>query len=166
MGIVCGFYRLDDETIEHLKRRPEISQIHIDENYSSVKGKYHIEDDVVFETDKAWDIAKFLLKECDSTIEKVLNDLDGVKIDISGDDHSLRYIKSEKVKKIQRVLDSISPDQILKVYDQDKMIQNHVYRADWWKEPNWDYILSHIETMKKAFAKAAEHGNGIVINWH
>jgi hypothetical protein len=77
MKIVCGFYLMRNEIIENLKREPENAQNWIDENYSSIYGKYHIENDIVFEIDKGWAVAKFLLKECDITSEKILNSIDG-----------------------------------------------------------------------------------------
>ena len=70
MGIICGLYRIEYKTIEALINNPETSQNWNDENYSNVFGKYHIENETLFERDKGWAVAKFLLKECDSTKEK------------------------------------------------------------------------------------------------
>ncbi len=166
MGIVCGFYRMNNEMIDFLKSNPENAQVYIDENYSSVSGKFHVENDTVFETDKAWDIAKFLLKKCDPSTDKVLQKLDGVPIDLAGDWDGSQYIRPDEVKEIYQVLDQISHDKLIEAYNQQELIKNHVYRADWFDEPNWDYILSHVDTIKKAFSKAAETEEYIVIHFH
>ena len=166
MGIVCGFYRMNEETIKRLKSEPELAQNFIDENYSWANGKYHLVGDTVFETDKAWDIAKFLLKKCDTSTDKVLSKLDGVKIESLSDWNSPRYISFEDVKKIHQVLETISFEQLMKLYDQQELVENNVYRASSFDEPDWDYFLSHIQTIKKAFARAAQFQDWIVINFH
>jgi hypothetical protein len=166
MGKVCGFYRMNSEMVDFLRNNHENLENYIDENYSWGDGKYHKMDDIVFETDKAWDIAKFLLKKCDPSSEKVLQKLDGIKIDPTGDWDGSRYISPEQVKEIHRVLEQVSHQKIVEVYNQQELIENHVYRADWFDEPNWEYLFSHVDTMKRAFAKAAETGDNIVIHFH
>jgi hypothetical protein len=166
MGVCCGFYRMSNEMVDNLKSQPEHAQNYIDENYCWISGKYHIEDDIVFETDKAWDIVKFLLQKCDPSPGKVLQELYGKKIDPAGDWDYSRYINAEKVRQILRVIQIISPEQIIKAYNHDEMIKDGVYRARLYDEPDWDYFFFHIETMKRAFAKAVASGDNIVVHFH
>jgi len=166
MGIVCGFYRVNKETIEQLKSQPEQAQNYIDDNYTSVSGKYHLEQDITFETDKAWDIAMFLLKKCDPTTDKELKHLVGIPINPDDGWGSPRYINPQNVQIIHDILQTITLEQLAEANDQEEMIQNNVYAADWWDEPDWEYFNSHIDSIKKAFSKAAVHNDGIVINFH
>ncbi len=166
MGIVCGLYRFSKETIEQLKSKPEQAQAYIDENYTWVSGKYHIQDEITFEIDKAWDIARFLLIKCDPTIDKKLAHLYGIPINPDDGWDAPRYIDPENVQAVHDTLQMISVEQLVDANDQKEMVQNNVYAADWWDEPDWDYFKFHIETIKKAFAKAAENGNGIIMNFH
>ena len=166
MGIACGLYRVNKETIEQLRSQAKLAQQYIDENYTWVSGKYHVEGDIAFETDKAWDIAKFLLKKCDPSTDKVLRGLDGIPIDAAGDWDSPRYITPETVKVVHSVLNAVTSEQLVKAYNQEEMVQSHVYRPDWWDAPDWEYIDSHVITMKQAFARAAECGDGLILNFH
>lgn len=166
MGIVCGFYRLNNEMLDILKSQPANSQVYLDKNYSWVNGKYHLAEDIVFLLDKAWDIAKFLLIKCDPSSDDVLNELFGSKIDINGDWDSPRYVQSEKVKEFHLIFGKISNEDLIKAYDQKEMIESHVYRADWWQFTDCDYILSHVNTIKRAFAKAAATGDNLVVHFH
>lgn len=167
MGFVCEFYRIDDETIDQFLKNPIWADHFIAENYRSVSGQYYIEDDTAFSIDKAWDIARFLLQQCDSSPQKDLTALYGETIDktcLYTD--CLRYIKSQKVEKIHLALSQISTECIMKVYDRDKMIEDEVYRADWWDVIDWKYILSHTQTIKNAFAKANEQNEGIIVDFY
>ena len=167
MGIVCGFYRIKDEIIDQFLKNPTWAYHFISENYQSVSGQYHIEDDTAFSIDKAWDIARFLLQQCDSSPQKNLTSLYGEKINkTSIYTDCLHYIKSQMVERIHMALSHISTECIMKVYDRDKMIEDEVYRADWWDVIDWEYILSHIQTIKNAFAKANEQKEGIIVDFH
>jgi hypothetical protein len=167
MGVICSFYRLNSEAIHQLKQMPsDEAWSWIMTNYAEVNGKYHIEDDTAFETDKAWDIAKFLLKKCDPSPGSVLSKLDGVKLYSSDDWVEPRYIEPGAVKEIYGVLKSISVEQIQKEYNQKEMVDNNVYKADLFGISNWDYFMQHVDTMKKAFARASETGDCLLIYFH
>lgn len=165
MGIVCGLYRIEDKTIDKLIIEPENSQNWIDENYSSIFGKFHIENETVFELDKGWAVAKFLLRECDPTKEKILQHLDGEEINSKEYDYP-KYIKSNKVKKINEILKTINEESLKKAFSIDEMLQNNIYKADFFDETNWNYLIQHIDIIKNAFEKSAENNDGIVINLH
>lgn len=165
MGIVCGFYIVKDEVIEELLNNPEDSQDWIDENYSSVFGKCHFQNDTVFEVDKGWAVAKFLLKENDFTNQKILNSLDGEELNPKNYDFP-KYIKSVKVKEINEILKTISEENIKEVFDVKKMQLNNVYNAEYFDQTNWQFLMLHINTIKEAFQKSAEKVSGIIINKH
>jgi hypothetical protein len=46
------------------------------------------------------------------------------------------------------------------------MIENNVYKADFFDQNNWNFLMLHINTIKNAFQKATENENGIIINYH
>jgi Domain of unknown function (DUF1877) len=165
MGIVCEYYIIENEIIDNLKSESENAQNWIDENYSSVNGKYHIENDIVFVIDKGWAVAKYLLKECDITSEKILNSIDGTEINKIEYDFP-KFIYSEKVKEIYKMIETITEEKIRKVFNVEKMIENNVYNADFFDESNLDFLMLHIDTIKNAFRKATENENGIIINYH
>jgi hypothetical protein len=48
----------------------------------------------------------------------------------------------------------------------EKMQRNNVYNSEYFDETNWEFLMLHIETIKKAFQKSAEKENGIIINKH
>jgi len=166
MGVVCGLYRMNKATIEQLKNHPEQAQAYIDENYARVSGQFHIDDELTFEMDKAWDIARFLLQKCDPTNDKKLKLIDGSSFIPADGWDAPRYIDPEKVPAVHDTLQMITLQQMVDANDQEEMIQKNVYAAEWWDEPDWDYFQSHIETIKKAFAKAAENRDGLILNFH
>ena len=166
MGIVCGFYRINNQLVDYLKDNPEDAYNYLGENYSSVNGKYHIDGDIVFHIDKAWDIAKFLLRKSDLTSDKVLQKLDGINIGPTNDGDGLRYIPHNHVKEIHGALEQLSREKLVAAYNQQELIENHVYRADWFAKPDWEYIFSHVDTMRKAFSRATETGDNIIVHFH
>ena len=152
MGIVCELYRISDSEIEKLtKLKPEIAEEFLDENYSWVEGKLHSIDNTVFSMSKGWDITKFLLKKADFSTYKILTELDG------------KYIKSDKAKEVNKVLNKITIEQLMDLYDQIELIENDVYRAE--VEKNKEYIEYHLNYYKSAFKKASELNDGIVIHY-
>ncbi|MFI0431222.1 DUF1877 family protein [Mariniflexile sp. HMF6888] len=159
MGIVCELYRMSDSKIEELKKiESEVAEEFLDENFASIFGKYHKENDTVFSMDKGWDITRSLIKQKDDTKDKFLKILDS------------KYIESGKVKRVNELLCGISNDGIKEVCDRKLMAENQVYlakRLENWNETNfWNYILPHLDTYKKAFKKASELNHGIVFHFN
>ena len=152
--------------ISFLKSNFEKAENYIDENFCWVDGKYHIAEDYVFETDKAWDIANFLLKKCDPSPDEALLGINGVKINPAGDWDSSAYINPEQVKRIHFVLEQISREQLIGAYDQQELIENRVYGGDRFDKSEMDYILTHVYMIKKAFSEAAKKGDNIVVHFH
>ncbi len=155
--MVWELYRVSDNEIEEFaKMEHDELEEYLGENYSSITGKYHKENDIVFAMDKGWDITRFLLKKSDTTGDKILNALDK------------RFIKSGIVKRINVLFDSIINEKIREHKDMEEMIQNDIYLAkrlsDWDDTNFWGYIDFHLKTFKSAFAKATELHHGIVIN--
>ncbi len=154
MGIVCELYRISDSEIEELKKlNPGIAEEFLDENYASRYGKYHKENDTVFSMDKGWAVTRFLIQECDNSPNKILNKLDD------------RFIKSNDVKVINKMLELIEIEDLQRVYNQDKLIENHVYHAKY--DVHWEYIDNyHLKLYKSGFKRASELNDGIVINYN
>ena len=152
MGIICELYRIPDTEIEELEKlnTDEIEE-YLNEKFAWVDSKYHKQNDTVFSLDKGWSITSFLIQECDDTPNKILKKLDNL------------FIKSPEVKEMNRLLESITIDDLKSKYNQEKLIKNYVYRAK--MKVNWEYINYHLELYKSGFKKAAEHKNGIAISY-
>ncbi|GAA0728486.1 hypothetical protein GCM10009430_37700 [Aquimarina litoralis] len=152
MGIICELYRISDSKIEELKKLdPDIAEEFLDENYAYIYGKYHKQNDTVFSLDKGWGVTRFLLQECDNSSDKILNKLDK------------RFIKSNDVKLINKVLELIEIGDLKKVYNKDKLIKNHIYGAKY--DVYWEYINNyHLKLYKSAFKRASELNDGIATN--
>ncbi|MFC7773033.1 DUF1877 family protein [Flavobacterium sp. GCM10027622] len=159
--MICEFYRIDDKNITKLKNLSEdkLSEFLV-ENYSSVYGQYHKQNDTVFSLDKAWDVARFLLKTNDSTADKILDNIFGEPFDENSYE-IYNYLLSDKVKNINQILLKIQIDDLYKEYDEEKMISQNVYKASGF---HWTFIKQHIETISAAFKKAAEQNDGLIIN--
>jgi hypothetical protein len=161
MGIVCEFYLVDDTFIDGFSENPEASERYFYDNYASPDGQFHKEGENNFYSDKAWDIASFLLTQNDTSEEKILDGLLGESLEnLEG----LSYIKTINVAKMNTILHQISLQQIEEAYDESKMRDPYVYNAGHFtKHNNWDYILDHVKTILKAFEKATENKKGIII---
>ena len=163
MGIVCTFLRVSIDTVQYLLENPELTDDYLGDNYASIDGKFHREGDTVFYTDKAWDIALFLLKESDPEINKLLNKyIEGTLI-ANNTDSRAAYIIPEEVVIINNAIRNVQLDSLKIFYNNEKMIENDIYRGGWFTLESWEYIKQHIVTMQEAFAKAAEHKDCIVI---
>ena len=102
MGIICELYRVTDVMISELKTYTEDELLdHIEENYASVSGKYHKENDIVFYLDKAWDVSRFLIISSDTSENKILQNLYGNPIE---DKVTYTYLLSNEVLKINKIL--------------------------------------------------------------
>jgi phage terminase large subunit-like protein len=144
---------MSDSEIEELKKlKPEVAEEFLDKNYAYIYGKYHRQNDTVFSMDKGWDIAKFLLKKADFSTNKILTELDK------------KYIKSDIVKQINKVLAEITVDQLLDLCDPNELIEKKVYRAEIGKSK--ESIEYNFDLYKAGFKKAAELNSGIVINYN
>ncbi len=154
MGIVCELYRISDSKIEELKKLdPDIAEEFLDENYANIYGKYHKQNDTVFSMDKGWAVTRFLLQECDNSSNKILNKLDE------------RFINSNDVKLISKVLELIKIADLQRVYNQDKSIKNHIYGAKY--DVYWGYIDNyHLKLYKTGFKRASELNDGIATNYN
>ena len=157
MGIILELYRMSDSDIEELRKlNTEDQEEYLNENYSNIYARYHKEDDIVFYMDKGWDIAIFLLKDKDTSEDKILQALDGT------------YIESREVRSINTIFEVIINERIKDSCDREKMIENRVYRSNklepWGGDDFWRYIDFHLQTFKAAFARAAELNEGIVLN--
>ncbi|RZJ53369.1 MAG: DUF1877 family protein [Flavobacterium sp.] len=162
MGIVCEFYLVDDQFINGFSEDPQAYEYDFSENYTDPDGKFHNEGVSNFYTDKAWDIASFLIQENDTSQEKILSGLLGQPLE---DIERLSYIKSFDVAKMNEIMSLISLQQITEAYNEEKMQDPYVYNAGWFtKESNWDYILDHVKTIFEAFKKAAEGNKGIIVS--
>ncbi|WP_171037095.1 DUF1877 family protein [Maribacter algarum] len=150
--MICELYRVSDNRIDDLMKLNQDEAIeYLDENYGSINGKYHVENDTVFPMDKCWAIAKYILKQADTTDTKILNSLDNL------------FVKSKEVKPINQLFQEIINNGLKKHYDRKKMTEHYVYRAE--MDYDWEYIFVHIKTYQKAFEKASEMDDGIAINW-
>ncbi|MBP1222847.1 DUF1877 family protein [Flavobacterium sp. 1355] len=161
MGIVCEFYLVYNNFINEFLENPEAFERHFYDNYASPDGEFHHEGEDNFYCDKAWDIASFLIRQNDTSKEKILSGLLGQPLEnLEG----LSYIKAINVAEMNKILNQISLQQIEEAYDESKMQDPYIYNAGYiTKEKSWDYILHDVETIFTAFKKAAENGKGIIV---
>ena len=154
MGIICELYRLPDSEIEELKKLDvDQAEEYLNEKFAFVDSEYHKQNDTVFSMDKDWNIARFLIQQCDNSQNKILLKLND------------RFIKSEDVKLVNEALELIEIENLKKVYNQEKLIENYVYRGNY--EINWDYINNwHLKVYKSGFKRASEMDSGIAIHYN
>jgi len=164
MGVVCGYYIVNDQIINRFVVHHENAQEFFDINFTNVTGKYHLPYETVFELDKGWDIAHYLLKRCDQTAENVLQFLDGQSFSNKTGSDKCSYIKSETVRKIDLALQSISLKDVMQVHQTIQQLPDDIYGAAFFDQ--LEYILNHVDIIKRAFKKAHENNRGIVINFH
>ena len=161
MGIVCEFYLVDDHIINKFSKSSEVSEEYFYNHYVNPDGSFHDEGENYFYSDKAWDIAKFLICQNDTSQEKILDGLLGQPFEKLED---VSYIKATNVAKMDKIINQISLQQVEGAYDESQMQNPYVYNAGYFtKEKDWDYILNHVKTFLKAFNKAAENGKGIIV---
>ncbi|WP_264536812.1 YfbM family protein [Flavobacterium sp. N1736] len=161
MGIVCEFYLVDDKFIHEFSENPKELEKHFYDNYVNPDGDFHDEGENYFYSDKAWNIASFLISQNDTSQEKILAGLLGEPLEnLEG----LSYIKTINVAGMNQILNQISMQQIEDAYDESKMKDPYVYNAGYFtKENSWNYILHHVEIIFTAFKKAAENGKAIIV---
>ncbi len=154
MGIVCELYRMSDSEIGKLEKLSyDDAEEFLDENYASIDGKYHKQNDTVFSMDKGWGITSFLLQQFDNSEDKVLNSL------------NQRFIKSDVTRRINSILKSVEIEDLIPYYDKTKLLENGMYGAK--RDFTWDYIDKyHLRLYKLAFERASELNHGITLNYH
>ena len=160
MGRVLELYRLDDATIDKIHQEPLWAEEYITNNYSSVFGTHHHLGDTVFCTDKAWDVARYLIQKYLASKGASFHVLgEEVHDDLFSDE--FLPIKSQRVKEINALLQEMRLEELKAFYDKQK-IKEKCYRGDWVGELN-DYIIGHVATIKEAYQTAAASGDGLVV---
>jgi hypothetical protein len=161
MGMILEFYRLSDEKITELRNLPERSYVdYLQDNYASVFGSQHKENDTVFSLDKTWDVIKFLIVEADTTVDKALKELYGEPLTENYYD-GYNYLFSEKVKTINELLQEIQTKDLYSFYDDEKMERQSIYKTLGF---HWSFLEKQIEIVKLAFQKAAATNCGLIIS--
>ncbi|MEM9675931.1 MAG: DUF1877 family protein, partial [Bacteroidota bacterium] len=120
----------------------------------------------IYRLDSAWDVAQFLLNECDNSATKILRKVireshclerEGQKV--SG----LRYLGSEEVKSVCQELEKVSEGDLNAKWDKQKMLDKRVYKIKFFtKQEDWQYIMEHIHTINKAFYEASENNQALI----
>lgn len=159
--MILEFYRIADEKIIELKNQPEKSYSeYLEENFASVYGKEHKDNDTVFTLYKTWDVIRFLITEYDETESKILSELYGKPLREKSY-ANYNFLLSEKVKIISHVLQKIKTKQLFKFYDEVKMENQMIYKASEFHE---DFLEEQFEILKLAFKKAANSNSGLIVN--
>jgi hypothetical protein len=160
MGRVLELYRFDDATIDKIHQAPSWAEDYITSNYSNVSGALHRPGDTVFYTDKAWDIARYLIQEYLASKGVYFHVLgEEVHDDLFSDEFLL--IKAQKVKEINALLQQMQLNELEAFYDKQEIAEK-CYRGDWVGDLD-DYVLGHVATIKAAYQKAASGGDGLVV---
>ena len=164
MSVTCTFYRVEDKWIDLLIQLPTevdnwINQIDKWVERGTVENRiYHL--------DSAWDIAQFLLNECDKSTVKVLKRVIRAAHCLTEDrqkTHNSRYLRSDEVKMICQELEKINEEEPKEKWNQEKMLKARVYRSNrFTQQEDWRYIMEHIATIRKAFREASENNHGLI----
>lgn len=159
--MILEFYRLPDEKIIQLKNQSEEScSEYLEENYASVLGKEHKENDTVFSLDKTWDVIRFLFIEADETENKILSELYGESLTEKSYEN-YNFLLSKKVKVISHLLQEMRTKDLFMFYNEEKMENQMVYKASGFHR---DFLEAQIEIVKLAFRKAAISNSGLIVN--
>jgi hypothetical protein len=162
MGYICELYRINDEIIDKIVDDPNWGFDFVFYNYAEVGGAFHIQNDTVFSTDKAWDIADYLISKFAKSKGEEINVLgyDPDKENPASD--VLSVIKSPEVKRINELIKQIDTSTISEFYDRAETIRNYRYRSDLIEKVD-DYVIYHINKIREAYSKAAAENDGIVV---
>jgi len=161
MGMILEFYRLPDEKITELRNLPERSYTnYLQDNYASIFGSMHRENDTVFSLDKTWDVIRFLIVEADATVDKSLKELYGEPLTENYYD-GYNYMFSDKVKIIHGLLQAIQTKDLYSFFDDEKMERQSIYKAFGF---HWSFLEAQIEIVKAAFKKSANTDCGLIIS--
>ncbi|MFC6097685.1 DUF1877 family protein [Flavobacterium qiangtangense] len=161
MGMILEFYRLSDEKIIKLKNQSEQSFAeYLEQNYASVYGKEHKENDTVFSLDKTWDVIRFLIIEADKTEHKILSGVYGEPLNGSFY-NGYNFLFSENVKLISHTLQKIHYEDLLKFYNEEKMKSQMIYNATNFQ---LKFLKEEFEILKLAFEKSSQLDSALIIN--
>jgi len=159
--MILELYRLLDENIIELKNQSEQSCAeYLEQNYASVYGKEHKEDDTVFSLDKTWDVIRFLLIEADKTERKILSGVYGEPLNDSNY-NGYSFLLTENVKLINHKLQKITKEDLLQFYNGEKMEVQSIYNATNYE---MDFLKAKFELLKSSFKKASKLNSGFVIS--
>lgn len=160
MGMICEFYRLNDDEIINLKKLTTNELIdYLAENYANVYGEKHEQGNTVFSLDKAWDVTRFLIQESDPENLNILKNIYGNSLTETYDGYS--YLLSQEVNILNKVLQNIETKTIISFYNEDKMNEAEIYQ---YKSFELGFIIEHFLLIKLAFQKATNTKNGLIIN--
>lgn len=161
MGMIREFYRIKDDKIIELKNKShEFYVPFLEDNYASINGEMHQQNDTVFSLDKAWAITEYLIIENANTESEVLKNIFGKSL-TENDYHNYSYILSKDVFLINEELQNIETKDLLKSYDEEKMIEKGIYKAKGFTN---GFIIEHFLIIKLAFQVAVNHNCGLVIS--
>jgi hypothetical protein len=160
MGMICEFYRLNDDDILNLKKSTtrEIVDF-LDENYASTNGKKHYQGDTVFSLDKAWDVTRYLIQASDFDHRNLLENIYGYSLTKEYEGYG--FLLSKDVQVMNEVLQMIETHSFFSFYDEDKMYEANIYKP---KGFSFGFILEHFLLVKLAFQKASNSNSGLIIS--
>lgn len=160
MGRILELYRVSDTIIDKIHQDPEWAESYITNNYASVTGALHRQNDTVFSTDKAWDVARYLIQTYLATKGSSYPILGEHYHDELFNDEFLS-VKSPQVREINDLLQEFELGQLNAFYSKQE-IAEQCYQGNWVEHLD-DYVLRHIATIKEAYQKAAANGDGLVV---
>lgn len=164
MSVTCTYYRVESKWIDLLIDMPQEA-----DNWINQFSKWIPEGDVtnlVYGLDSAWDVAQFLLNECDRSAEKVLKKMIREAHFFEEGAHKTsnpRYLRVLEVKEICQELEKVTEEEINAKWDKQKMLDERVYKIKFFsKQEDWKYIMEHIHTINKAFYEASENKQALI----
>lgn len=164
MSVICAYYRVEGKWIDLLIDMPQEADNWINQFSTWIEGD-HCENRI-YGLDSAWDVAQFLLNECDTSAEKTLRKVIREAHFFEEGAHKIsspRYLRANEVETICHELGKIREDDLNAKWDKQKMMNERVYKSTFFtKQEDWKYIMEHIRTINKAFYEASENNQGLI----
>jgi len=164
LSVTCTYYRVEGKWIDLLIDMPQEA-----DNWINRFSNWIQEDNAenrIYGLDSAWDVAQFLLNECDTSATKILRKVIREAYFFEEGAHktsSPRYLRVNEIKLICQELQKISEEGLKAKWSKEKMLKAKVYRSNrFTMQEDWKFIMEHIRTINKAFYEASENNQALI----
>ncbi len=164
MSVICAYYRVEGKWIDLLIDLPQEA-----DNWINQFSKWIHDDNVetrIYGLDSGWDVAQFLLNECDTSATKILRKVIREANFFEEGAHktsSPRYLRANDVEMICQELQKITEQDLKAKWNKEKMLKAKVYRSNrFTMQEDWTFIMEHIHTINRAFYEAAENDQALI----
>ena len=162
MSMIGNYLRMPEAELQRILREPQsITRLLYPEDGSDLPMDRHLD------TDKAWHLTHFLLTgDPWDGAEPLCNAvLGGAAIGEEDVGYGpARYLAPAQVKTVANSLAAISPLELWRRFDVQKVRDAEIYPDGWHgNDTERDYIFSHFTNLKKFFADAATENQAVIL---